>query len=486
MPIFKDNQPTADALMTAMRSMGYSFESAIADIIDNSIAAKATKIEIKCPTNPLEEYIAICDNGVGMTSNELFNAMKYGSSYCGDERNETDLGRFGLGLKSASLSQCRKLTVISKKNNTLSSFVWSLDHIQKEKNWEIAEYSQKEIKGLLFVDYLNDKKSGTVVLWQDFDIIQKTSGQVYAELSKLQQSTSNYIALIFHRYLSNKIEIYSNNYKIEPLDPFLENHPKTDKRRKIILQILDSKGIERKVEVQPFVLPFQNDLSTEDKKLSGGIENYRSKQGFYIYRNKRLIIWGTWFGRHRDELTKYARIRVDIPNTLDDIWDIDIKKQNAKIPNVVKKQLTKAVDEAMDIAVKKQNHRGRIEKVDDEIDYIWDRVQCRDNVFTYKINRKSKIFDLIKDKVSDAVWSNIDMVLEEIESSLPYQQIYIDKSQNKVEEDISEERLAEIKAKAEILVNLALSFGNTTKDKAVEELLKSEPFNQYPQLKELI
>ena len=140
----------------------------------------------------------------------------------------------------------------------------------------------------------------------------------------------------------------------------------------------------------------------------------------------------------------------------------------------------------MDIAVKKQNHRGRIEKVDDEIDYIWDRVQCRDNVFTYKINRKSKIFDLIKDKVSDAVWSNIDMVLEEIESSLPYQQIYIDKSQNKVEEDISEERLAEIKAKAEILVNLALSFGNTTKDKAVEELLKSEPFNQYPQLKELI
>lgn len=115
MPIFKDNQPTADALMTAMRSMGYSFESAIADIIDNSIAAKATKIEIKFPTNPLEEYIAICDNGVGMTSNELFNAMKYGSSYCGDERNETDLGRFGLGLKSASLSQCRKLTVISKK-----------------------------------------------------------------------------------------------------------------------------------------------------------------------------------------------------------------------------------------------------------------------------------------------------------------------------------------------------------------------------------
>lgn len=192
--------------------------------------------------------------------------------------------------------------------------------------------------------------------------------------------------------------------------------------------------------VQPYVLPFQKDLSAEDKRLSGGIENYRFKQGFYVYRNERLIIWGTWFGRHRDELTKYARVKVDIPNTLDDIWGIDIKKQNATIPGIIKKQLTKAVDEAMDLAVKKQKHRGRIEKIDDEIDYIWDRIQCRDNVFTYKINRDSKIFDLIKGQISDFAWNQLDMVLEEIENAVPYQQIYIDKSQNKVDEEISKER----------------------------------------------
>lgn len=490
MPIYKENQPTADVLMTSMRSMGYSFESAIADIIDNSIAKQATRIDLKFPLNPAEEpYVAICDNGTGMTSQSLYNAMKYGSETECDERDVNDLGRFGLGLKSASLSQCRKLTVISKKDGIISAYDWNLDHVIKEKSWKVAEYSQEEIQSIKFSNYLDEIEHGTVVLWEIFDIIEKSSGQIYAELSKLQQSTAEYISLIFHRYLNrerNRVEIYSNNYRILGLDPFLESHPKTDPRRKIVLPIKDSKGIERMVCVQPFVLPFQKDLSAEDKKLSGGIENYRSKQGFYVYRNERLIIWGTWFGRHRDELTKYARIKVDIPNTLDDIWQIDIKKQTAKIPSIIKQQLTKAVDEAMDLAVKKQKHRGRIEKVDEDVDYIWDRIQCRDNVFTYRINRDSKVFDLIKNKVTDDIWNQIDMVFEEIENTVPYQQIYIDKSQNKVQEELSEERLAEIKSKAEMLLKIALSFENTTKEDAIEELLKSEPFNQFPQLKELL
>lgn len=120
---------------------------------------------------------------------------------------------------------------------------------------------------------------------------------------------ADYLSLIFHRYLNgegkNPLSIMVNNYKLTGLDPFLENHRKTNVRRKIEIPIKDSDGKEQIVSVQPFVLPFQKDLSAEDKRLSGGIENYRAKQGFYIYRNKRLIIWGTWFGRHRDELTKY-------------------------------------------------------------------------------------------------------------------------------------------------------------------------------------
>ncbi len=487
---YKENRPTADVLMNSMRSMGYTFESAIADIVDNSISAHATSIEIRFPVDPSDCFVAVCDNGEGMTDSELVDAMKYGSELKSDNRCDDDLGRFGLGLKSASLSQCRKLTVLSKKDEKVSAYIWDMDVVINNKNWYMLECSEEQICKLRFFDYLENKQSGTVVLWENFDIIQKSSGDVYAELSAYAETVSDYLSLIYHRYLNkdgkNKLNIIINNYKIKGKDPFLENHKKTTVRRRIELPVKDSHGVERMVVVQPYVLPFQKDLSKEDKELSGGIENYRTKQGFYIYRNERLIVWGTWFNRHRDELTKYARIRVDIPNTLDDIWKIDIKKQNANIPKSIRKRLTKAVDEAMDIAIKTQTFRGRVEKPNEKIDYIWDRIKGREEHYTYKINRDSKIFDLIKCKVDDAVWNDIEMVLEEIENAVPYQQIYIDKSQNTISEDFDDddERKAEIRDKAEILLQLSLSLGNDSKENIINRLFESEPFCKYPDIKD--
>lgn len=484
----KENKPTADVLMTSMRAMGYSFESAIADIIDNSISALAKNIWLKFPINPSECYIAICDDGQGMSQEELFDAMKYGSEQKRDQRDDRDLGRFGLGLKAASLSQCRKLTVASKKADVVSAYIWDLDVIETKRDWYMIECSPYQISSIKEISFLDNIDTGTVVVWENFDLIEKSSGNVYAELSKYQESTANYLSLIFHRFLNkgagNKLTIKINNFTLTGLDPFLENHAKTNIRRKIEIPIEDSNGIERIVSVQPYVLPFQKDLTAEDKKLSGGIENYRSKQGFYVYRNERLIVWGTWFGRHRDELTKYARIKVDIPNSLDDIWGIDIKKQNARIPSVIKSRLTKAVDEAMDIAVKAQTYRGRIEKIDENTDYIWARNIGRDNQYFYQINRDSRIFDLIKNYVDEEAWSRIDMVLEEIENSLPYQQIYIDKSQNVIDDTVDEERIADIEAKGRILISLAESMGNNDRNKIIENLFTSEPFSKYPGLKQ--
>ena len=247
--------------------------------------------------------------------------------------------------------------------------------------------------------------------------------------------------------------------------------------------IPDSQGIDQAVVVQPYILPFQKDLSAEDKKLSGGVENYRSKQGFYIYRNKRLIVWGTWFNRHRDELTKYARIRVDIPNTLDDIWGIDIKKQSATIPPSIRKRLTRAVDDAMDTSVKKQTYRGRVAKVNEDMDYVWDRISQREGLFTYRINRDSKIFDLIKEKISEDALPYLDMILEEIENNIPFQQIYIDKSQNVIDEDITDERKADVEAKAEVMIKFAMSAGADDVNGVIERLFLSEPFSNFPELK---
>lgn len=484
----RENKPTADILMISMRAMGYSFESAIADIIDNSISAFASNIWLRFPIDPADCYVAICDDGFGMNKEELFDAMKYGSEQKRGRRAEDDLGRFGLGLKAASLSQCRKLTVASKKDGIISAYIWDLDVILEKKDWYMIECSEKDISNIKQISWLKNCNSGTIVVWENFDLIEKSSGNVYAELSKFQESTADYLSLIFHRFINksgiNKLSIKVNTYELKGFDPFLENHPKTNVRKRVEIPVEDSDGVERMVSIQPFVLPFQKDLSADDKKLSGGIENYRSKQGFYVYRNERLIVWGTWFGRHRDELTKYARVRVDIPNTLDDIWGIDIKKQNAKIPAVIKNRLTRAVDEAMDIAVKAQKFRGRVEKNDDKIDYIWLPIKTREEQHSYLINRESKIFDLIRERVDDETWARIDMVLEEIENSLPYQQIYIDKSQNKIDDTVGDERIAEIEAKARMLIAMALAMGDNSKDTIIDNLLKAEPFNNYPQLKE--
>ena len=486
----RENKPTADVLMTSMRAMGYSFESAIADIIDNSISAHAHEVILHFPVDPSECYVAICDNGYGMTKSELFDAMKYGSEAKRAGRSDDDLGRFGLGLKAASLSQCRKLTVISKKDGKVSAYIWDLDVIEEKRDWYVVECAAKQISEIRFADYLDNLDSGTVVLWENFDLMEKSTGNVYGALSTHMTETSDYLSLIFHRFLNRNdksaVRIKINNFQLEGFDPFLENHNKTNIRREIRIMIPDSEGKDQAVYVQPYILPFQKDLSPEDKKRSGGIENYRSKQGFYIYRNERLIVWGTWFNRHRDELTKYARIRVDIPNTLDDIWGIDIKKQSATIPPSIRKRLTKAVDDAMDRSVQKQTYRGRVAKVDEDMDYVWDRVSLREGLFTYRINRDSKVFDLIKEKINEDALPYLDMLLEEIESNIPFQQIYIDKSQNVIDEEVTDERKADVEAKADVMVKLALGAGAADVNGVIDRLFLSEPFSNFPELKDTL
>lgn len=136
----KANKPTADVLMNSMRAMGYSFEAAIADIVDNSVSAQARNIVLRFPIDPSDCCVAVCDDGIGMNKKELLDAMKYGSQLKSANRSEDDLGRFGLGMKAASLSQCRRLTVASKKDGKLSAYIWDLDIIEEKKDWYMPAY----------------------------------------------------------------------------------------------------------------------------------------------------------------------------------------------------------------------------------------------------------------------------------------------------------------------------------------------------------
>ena len=484
--------PKASTLMGSLRSMGYSFESAVADVVDNSISAHAQNVRILFPTNPMDELaLGILDDGDGMTADTLFEAMRYGCLSADEERTEEDLGRFGMGLKSASLSQCRCLTVISYDGKDLNAFSWDYNHILETQDWMIQELDSNEIDALPYIANLKKQRKGTLVIWQDFDVLSNSSGgQVYSTLVDLRNSLENNLALIYHRYLTNigtsRLHIFINELDIKPLDPFLEQHPKTTVKKEIKLDILDSSGVERMIKIRPFILPFATELNEKDKQLIGGIENLRAKQGFYIYRNKRLIIWGTWFGmKQRAELTKNARIRVDIPNSLDDIWSIDIKKQHASIPKQILHRLRKAVDEALEFSTRQQTYRGRTEKINDNLDYIWDRKRGRNNTFFYQINRDSKLFQFVRDKMSDEDYGYMEMLLTEIENNLPIQQLYIDKSNESISApEETNERFDDVYQMAVTLATTMMNIRSDGWESIVNDLMNSEPWCNYPAIKD--
>ena len=324
----KESIPFAPALIESMRSLGYSFESAIADLIDNSISANADKIEIFM--NPSDDpYVIIFDNGCGMDEYEIEEAMRYGSKNPLDKRSKNDLGRFGLGLKSASLSQCRKLVVASKRMGKISAYSWDLDYVIDTGSWVVIGYEKEELNQFPQINMLDNVESGTYVLLQKFDRIEESTNNLEKTMIKHMDSTIDHLSLVFHRFLDEGIDIYVNNQKIDGRDPFLKNHKKTQLKR---TQTFSIDG--EKISIKPYILPHINYLTQKDLQKVGGKDQLRNEQGFYVYRNKRLIIWGTWFRLERkDELSKLARIMVDIPNSLDYMWSIDIKKSSANLPD---------------------------------------------------------------------------------------------------------------------------------------------------------
>lgn len=482
--------PRADMLMGSMRSMGYSFEAAVADVIDNSITAKASTIRILFPTTPADELaVGILDDGLGMSKQTLLEAMRYGSTASEETRDENDLGRFGLGLKSASLSQCKLLTVVSYFKNKVAAFSWDYDYILKNKKWLAKELDYNEISSLPYFTNLLTIKRGTLIIWQNFDTLHKSNeGLVFDALNDLRGKLDQSLGLIFHRFLNSKnqkLKIFINNYSITPLDPFLESHPKTTTKKERSIAVRDSNGNERLIYIKPFILPFISDLSEKDKKLIGGLENLRQRQGFYVYRNNRLIIWGTWFGmKPRAELTKNARIRVDIPNSLDDIWSINITKQTASIPRRIQHQLKNTVIQALELSTIKHTHRGRKDNLEEERDYIWQRYSDRNKSYYYTVNQESKLFKYVQSQMNEKDFDLFLMFLGEVEKNIPIQQMYVDRSNDKVTFEISDTRIDDVFQMSVTLASTIHITTNRSYEEIIDDIMKSEPFCNYNEIKE--
>ncbi len=419
-----DLPPIAPTLIESTRAIGYSIEAAIADIIDNSIAAGANKIVIDF--FPLHgAYISILDNGSGMSSEELTTAMQYGSQNPLYERNPEDLGRFGLGLKTASLSQCRKLTVASKINNNIEVRQWDIDFVQTTGKWSLKSLGEEsEIEDIPNIEKLKNEESGTLVVWQNLDRMQAGTIDFAKSMGKLIDNVRDHLSLVYHRYLSGepgiiKTEMIINGVKIEPLDPFLIR--KSDQT----MQEETYKIQGAIIKVQPFILPHISKMTSTEIKAAGGKDGLRKLQGFYVYRNKRLLVWGTWFRMMRKgELSKLARIRVDIPNTLDDLWTLDIKKSFAMPPEEVRENLAHVIDNIGEKSKIKFTRRGKIETDDSDI-HLWNRMKARDGGFYYEINRDHPLVRVVQDNIGDD-GKALNALLSQIERTLPLNQLYID------------------------------------------------------------
>lgn len=473
----KESIPFAPNLVESMRSLGYSFKTAIADLIDNSVGALAKRIDLIMPPSD-NPYLIILDNGHGMTNNELETALKFGSKSPLEERNEEDLGRFGLGMKSASLSQCRKLIVASKKNGKLSCYSWDIDYINEKKNWVLIEYDETEINKLPNIERLKELKHGTYLLLQNFDRISASTQNLSSTLNSYMSETIDHLALIFHRFIEDGLQIYVNNNLIEGRDPFLRKHHATQ-----TLKEIEVRADNYPIKVRPYILPHINKLTNDDIKKVGGREDLKNYQGFYIYRNNRLIIYGTWFRLYRkEELSKLARIMVDIPKELDYMWSIDIKKSSANLPDVIKSKLYSCIDLSVYGSKKVHEYRGR-KTSNDEINYVWDRFENRDKKFDYRINRDLPQLKLLESQLEPKQLTMLSNILTLIEESIPNNQIYLDTANNVYNHENDNYNLDEMISQINDMLNVASEL-NIDKKTFLENILQTEPYVNYKELEE--
>lgn len=408
-----ERQFPAKSLMTGLRAIGYSFSSAVADIIDNSISAGAT--EIKIHSDPLANipYFCIIDNGCGMSAKELDNAMLPGSDRSEKIECEQELGRFGLGLKSASLSQCREFTVASKKFGKIHAMSFDLDIIELEDKLLLKNLSDEEILSLPQIDSLGKYETGTIVIWTKFDKIEELAKNFEDSFRSTVADSKKHVELVFHRFY-NQIEIYYNEKRIERRDPFLIDSVGRQQTGRVSLINVDGSDIT----VVPYTLPFANSLTPEEKTLLGNPKSIYDEQGFYLYRNKRLISWGSWMRMGiRSELNKLARIQVDIPSTLDSVWMLDVKKSSAKIPDKIKDRIRMAVEDSIVRSKRTTKFPGVKEQSAEH--KIWDRINEHDGKIRYQINREIPAIVTLKELLGENEIRLLDIVLSQIESYLP-------------------------------------------------------------------
>lgn len=472
--------PEASSMIETFRAIGYSVETAVADIIDNSIPAGAKNIWISFKWMGPETWLAIKDDGRGMDNNELIQALRPGSKNPLESRNKKDLGRFGLGLKTASFSQCRQLTVISKNKKDKHSFwTWDLDFVNQTGKWELINYLPEGT----FVNEIQNLETGTIVIWNHIDrLVNNFNTENQKDLDKfliIMERVKKHIAMVFHRFLeTGKINIYFQDRKIEAWDPYLTDETSTQ-------PFPPEPLFNGKITVKGYVLPHKSRISEARFRSGEGPKGWNEQQGFYIYRNERLLLAGDWLGMFRkEEHYKLARIQIDLPNDMDAEWQIDIKKSVARPPHELYERLKAYAGTVRAQAVEVYRHRGKnISPMPwQKFVPLWTDHKRGDKWF-FKVNRKHPLIEEIKRQAVTKPEKSIDALLRLIEETIPTKSIYIKEAeqpeaQGKPFEGIKSE---EVYSLMKQVYDSFLSQGRTESE-AKSAISNLEPFNYYPEL----
>lgn len=415
--------PKASILIESMRDIGYTLETALADVVDNSITAGAKAIQLFADTGSADVKIGILDDGHGMTESTLLNAMRLGSRHPLEDRSPSDLGRFGLGLKTASFSQCRRLTVVSRRNGATSVARWDLDYVAKTDDWLVQ--IPDDTSAVPWISELG--KRGTLVVWEELDrMIEKGSAdQGLAQFIRRLDEARGHLELVFHRFLSGerglpKVRIILNDRALEPFDPFFSSSPKTDKG-----PVEKVKVGKHLVVVQTYTLPHHGTVSPKDWKRYEGRGGYVKNQGFYVYRSGRLIIHGTWFGLARQTaLTQLSRVRIEIPNGLDAEWKVDVMKASGHPPYPVRERLRSLIETIGAPSKRRYTENGR-KLISENRLPVWVRVQDKDQII-YHINREHPVIVDFISRLPEQLAKDFLKIVEMAGSALPMNALFAD------------------------------------------------------------
>lgn len=485
-PEFDVVQPRAAAMVEALRALGYSAPTAVADLVDNSIFAGASKINIHFHWSGERSYVTVHDDGRGMTEEELVNAMRLGSRNPRETRAEADLGRFGLGLKSASFSQCRRLTVASRGLGEQSVAVrrWDLDYVNQSSEWRLLRHPSRGSEKRL--EELNQEVSGTVVLWEDMDRVvgehSVNDAPARERFLGLAQETEQYLGMIFHRFLEgpDRLKMQINGNLIVPWNPFLEKNPATQWLGEEVLRLRGDR-----VTVQPFVLPHHSKIDTQTHRFAAGRGGWNARQGFYVYRNRRLLVAGDWLGLPftKEEHYKLGRIRVDISNTMDQDWQIDVRKSRARPPGVLRKDLERIARLTRQRAVAIYRHRGKVvgrsKSAGHEL--AWQRI-VKNGKISYRLDREhpliKKALEVPRENRGD-----VKALLMLVEQTVPAATIAIDHSERPDDQATPFETISTRETRELMrVIYLALLHSGLDEVEARQNLAAMEDFRDFPEI----